>query len=222
MPVFESIQVFACFISYKLIVRKPQSARYVGFSKKFKYLCTVVSIHTEGTSVPSFLLLHRKMSAESRITQAVKEILEQKGDETLFLVDVVVSSAKNSQKVLVHLDGDEGVNIDTCAEISRQLGNILEEEDLFSGSFTLEVSSPGLDLPLKLQRQYHKNIGRNIKVLTQDNMTRKGLLKEVTEAHIVIAEQPKGKGAQKKKGDVKEVLIPFQEIKKTNVLASFK
>lgn len=120
------------------------------------------------------------MSAESRITQAVKEILEQKGDETLFLVDLVVSSAKNSQKVLVHLDGDEGVNIDTCAEISRQLGNILEEEDLFSGSFTLEVSSPGLDLPLKLQRQYHKNIGRNIKVLTQDNMTRKGLLKEVT------------------------------------------
>jgi ribosome maturation factor RimP len=162
------------------------------------------------------------MSVESRITQVVEDILAQRGDQSLFLVDVVVSSAKNSQKVLVHLDGDEGVNIDACAEISRQLGSILEEEDIFSGSFILEVSSPGLDLPLKLQRQYHKNIGRKVKVLTQDNITRKGLLKKVTEAHIVIEEQPKGKGAQKKKGDTKEIQIPFQEIKKTNVLASFK
>lgn len=152
----------------------------------------------------------------------MEDILAQRGDQSLFLVDVVVSSAKNSQKVLVHLDGDEGVNIDACAEISRQLGSILEEEDIFSGSFILEVSSPGLDLPLKLQRQYHKNIGRKVKVLTQDNITRKGLLKKVTEAHIVIEEQPKGKGAQKKKGDTKEIQISFQEIKKTNVLASFK
>jgi len=199
-----------------------QCVRHVGFSKKFKYLCTVVQTLTEGTNVPSFLLLHKIMSVESRITQVVEDILAQRGDQSLFLVDVVVSSAKNSQKVLVHLDGDEGVNIDACAEISRQLGSILEEEDIFSGSFILEVSSPGLDLPLKLQRQYHKNIGRKVKVLTQDNITRKGLLKEVNEAHIVIEEQPKGKGAQKKKGDTKEIQIPFQEIKKTNVLASFK
>ena len=162
------------------------------------------------------------MSAESRIIQTVEEILEQRGDPSLFLVDVVVSSAKNSQKVLVHLDGDEGVNIDACAEISRQVGGVIEEEDLFTGSFILEVSSPGLDLPLKMQRQYHKNVGRKVKVLTQDNMTLKGLLKEVTEKHIVIEELPKGKGPHKKKADTKEVVIPFQEIKKTNVLASFK
>ena len=159
---------------------------------------------------------------EDRITKLVEKILAQRQDDSLFLVDVVVSASKNSQKVLVHLDGDEGVNIDACAEISRQVGGVIEEEDLFTGSFILEVSSPGLDLPLKMQRQYYKNVGRNVKVLTQDNMTRKGLLKEVTEEHIVIEELPKGKGPQKKKADTKEVLIPFQEIKKTNVLASFK
>jgi ribosome maturation factor RimP len=163
------------------------------------------------------------MKIESRITQAVEKILEEKGDQLLFLVDVVIPNAKNSQKVLVHLDGDGGVNIDTCAEISRKLGSMLEEEGLISGSFTLEVSSPGLDLPLKLQRQYYKNRGRKVKVLTQDDVTHKGTLKEVSDEHIIIEEQPKGKEAQrKKKGNTKEVLIPFQEIKKTNVLASFK
>ena len=129
------------------------------------------------------------MSVESRITETVEEILAQKNDQSLFLVDISVSSAKNSQKVLVHLDGDEGVNIDICAEISRQLGAMLEEENLISGSFTLEVSSPGLDLPLKLYRQYRKNIGRKIKVLTEDNETRKGVLKEVGEEQIVMLEE---------------------------------
>jgi ribosome maturation factor RimP len=161
------------------------------------------------------------MSVESRVTQVVEEMLEEK-DKSLFLVDIVVSSSKNSQKVLVHLDGDQGVNIDICAEISRRLGSMLEEEDLISGSFTLEVSSPGLDLPLKLLRQYHKNVGRKIKVLTHDDVTRKGILKEVREQHIVLMEEPKGKGAQKKKEEAQEVVIPFEEIKKTNVLASFK
>jgi len=162
------------------------------------------------------------MSVESRITETVEEILAQKNDQSLFLVDISVSSAKNSQKVLVHLDGDEGVNIDICAEISRQLGAMLEEENLISGSFTLEVSSPGLDLPLKLHRQYRKNIGRKIKVLTEDNETRKGVLKEVGEEQIVMLEEMPAKGAKKKKDNVKEVSIPFENIKKTNVLASFK
>lgn len=162
------------------------------------------------------------MSVESRITQVVEEILQQKDDQSLFLVDVFVSSAKNSQKVLVHLDGDEGVSIDACAEISRRLAGIIEEEDLISGSFTLEVSSPGLDLPLKLLRQYHKNIGRRVKVLTHDDKTLKGMLKEVSDQQIIMLEEPGGKATKKKKDNTKEVIIPFEEIKKTNVLASFK
>lgn len=162
------------------------------------------------------------MSAERRIEQLVQEMLEHQ-NPSLFLVDVNLSNAKNSQKVIVHLDGDEGISIDVCAEISRKLGARIEEEDLISGSFTLEVSSPGLDLPLKLHRQYIKNVGRKIKVLKQDNSTVKGVLTEVGKEQIVLQEEQKvkSKDKSKKRGETKEVVIPFQDIKKTNVLASF-
>lgn len=163
------------------------------------------------------------MSAEVRIAQWVQEMLEEH-DQSLFLVDISISNAKNSQKVVVHLDGDEGISIDTCAEISRKLGTRMEEEELISGSFTLEVSSPGLDLPLKMHRQYKKNVGRKIKVLLQDNTTVKGELTQVNEQQIVLQEElkVKSKDKSKKRGETKEVVIPFQDIKKTNVLASFK
>lgn len=162
------------------------------------------------------------MSAEQRIEQLVQEMLEHQ-DPSLFLVDVNLSNSKNSQKVVVYLDGDEGISIDVCAEISRKLGATIEEEDLIKGSFTLEVSSPGLDLPLKLHRQYKKNVGRKVKVLRQDNSTLKGTLAKVNEHQIVLEEEQKikSKDKSKKKGETKEVMIPFEDIKKINVLASF-
>ncbi|MDF9800212.1 ribosome maturation factor RimP [Catalinimonas alkaloidigena] len=163
------------------------------------------------------------MSLEVQIEGWVQEMLEGQ-DPSLFLVEVSISNAKNSQKVVVHLDGDEGISIDTCAEISRKLGARMEEENLISESFTLEVSSPGLDLPLKMHRQYKKNVGRNVKVLLQDNTTKKGVLMQVDEQQIVLKEElkVKSKDKSKKRGETKEVVIPFQDIKKTNVLASFK
>ncbi|WPP48401.1 ribosome maturation factor RimP [Catalinimonas niigatensis] len=162
------------------------------------------------------------MSAEQRIEQLVLEMLEHQ-DTSLFLVDVNLSNSKNSQKVIIHLDGDEGISIDVCAEISRKLGAIIEEEDLIHGSFTLEVSSPGLDQPLKLRRQYAKNVGRKVKILLQDNTTLKGTLAQVDEHQIVLHEEQKikSKDKSKKQGEIKEVTIPFEDIKKTNVLASF-
>lgn len=163
------------------------------------------------------------MNAEEKIGQWVQEMLDTQ-DDSLFLVDISILDAKNSQKVVVHLDGDEGISIDTCAEISRKLGNLMEEEELISESYTLEVSSPGLDLPLKMHRQYIKNIGRRVKVLLQDNTTLKGELTQVSEQQIVLQEELKikSKDKSKKRGETKEVVIPFQDIKKTNVLASFK
>ncbi|WKN32873.1 ribosome maturation factor RimP [Porifericola rhodea] len=163
------------------------------------------------------------MNIEVQIEQLVQQILEEQQDPSLFLVDVSVSSAKNSQKVIIHLDGDEGISIDTCALVSRKLGAIIEEQDLISGSFTLEVSSPGLDLPLKMHRQYTKNIGRRVKVLLQDNTTVKGELSKVEEGQIIVQEELKNKSKDKskKQGGTKEIVIPFQDIKKTNVLASF-
>lgn len=158
------------------------------------------------------------MISKEKIEELANNIVQSK-NSSLFLVDVLVSNTTAGQKIVLYVDGDEGVSIDTYAEISRRLASILEEEDLIESQYILEVSSPGLDQPLKSNRQYRKNIGRNIKILLQDNQIIKGKLLDVNEEKITIDEEVKG---AKKRTEKKERVIAFDHIKKTNVLASFK
>jgi ribosome maturation factor RimP len=81
-----------------------------------------------------------------------------------FLVDVVLRHDRGTRLVQVLVDTDRGVTIEECAEISRDLGRMLDAEGIFRSSYHLEVSSPGIDKPLRYLRQYHKNIGRRFKV----------------------------------------------------------
>lgn len=118
---------------------------------------------------------------------------------------------------MVILDGDKGISIDDCAELSRNLSNSLDESNLVDGAFVLEVSTPGLDQPLKDRRQYVKNVGRNVKVKTKVNSV-EGKLSNVTENTIEIIQTI---GTGKKKED-KSVEISFEDIEKTFVLVSFK
>ncbi|MTI30783.1 ribosome maturation factor RimP [Xanthovirga aplysinae] len=138
----------------------------------------------------------------------------------LFLVEVICSPKSPKFKILILLDGDEGVTIDQCSKLSRSVSAMLEEEDLISGAFTLEVSSPGLDHPLLLKRQYVKNEGRDLKVLLNNDTEKKGELLQTKEESIVLKEAVKEKG--KKAISYQEVEIPFNDIKKTFVLISFK
>ena len=86
--------------------------------------------------------------------------------EDVFPVEVKVSPGNN---IKVFLDADNGLTIDTCTRINRALYKQIEEDALFpNGDFALEVSSPGVDEPLKLHRQYKKNIGRTVEVLLND------------------------------------------------------
>lgn len=134
-----------------------------------------------------------------------------------FIVDVIASIRKKPLKLIVIVDGDQGITIDDCADISRALSDELDKSNLIDDRYMLEVSTPGLDHPLKLKRQYVKNIGRNIRVKRKADIL-EGLLKAVTETEITL-EQQSGKG---KKKEVKDVAIPFTEIDKTFVLVSFK
>ncbi len=94
----------------------------------------------------------------------------------------------------------------------------MEEMGMYpDGDFSLEVSSPGIDEPLKLLRQYKKNIGRNVEVITNDEAVKEGLLKEVTDEAITI-EQEEGKG---KKAVIVNTIISFADIKQTKVLIKF-
>jgi ribosome maturation factor RimP len=82
-----------------------------------------------------------------------------------FVVDVEVKGVSGNQIVWIYLDtADGGVSVEDCAIVSTQLGILLEANELFSGKYVLNVSSPGLDRPLKDLRQYPKNVGRKVKL----------------------------------------------------------
>jgi ribosome maturation factor RimP len=153
------------------------------------------------------------------IVDDIKNIVTRKlTDSTQFLVDVIVKGYKGPQKVLVVIDSDKGVTIDECANLSRELSKAFDETHLFPHSYMLEVSTPGLDQPLKLKRQYYKNLGRSIKVVSKDQRYFEGKLMEVTD-ELIRVEQEIGTGKSKEKTIAE---VPFSQIDKTFVLISFK
>jgi ribosome maturation factor RimP len=145
-------------------------------------------------------------------------------DESLFLVEVIISSRAGA-RVLVILDGDKGVTIEVCTRVSRALAKMLDESGLIDDNYTLEVTTPGLDHPLKLKRQYYKNIGRGFKVHTKSKELVEGKLAEVNDQKIVLQQEIKGSlpaGRQGKKMELKTIEIPFEHIEKAFVMVSFK
>ncbi len=152
---------------------------------------------------------------EQKIREMAEEMLQ---DDTHFVVDVRISSGRTSRKVVVYVDGDEGISIDECAALSRSLGAKLEEDEAFPEAYTLEVSTPGLDHPLEGLRRYRKNIGRDLKVSLTEGKDVKGKLVDASEERIVL-EKKVGKG---KKATVETVKIPLDKISKSIVQISFK
>ena len=145
----------------------------------------------------------------------VKSILQTLLEGDIFLVDLKVKPTNN---IKIYLDADSGLGIERCIKINRALYKQIEEQGLYpDGDFSLEVSSPGVDEPLKLLRQYIKNKGRNVEVTYNDGTKKEGKLLEVGEDSITI-EFTEGKG---KKAVVHQPTIPFAEIKQTKVLIKF-
>lgn len=81
-----------------------------------------------------------------------------------FIIDINIVSAEQRKVVKLYIDTDKGITIGQCSELSRQISAALEVQDIIPDSYVLEVSSPGLKEPLKLLRQYRKNIGRKFRV----------------------------------------------------------
>jgi ribosome maturation factor RimP len=168
-----------------------------------------------GPLVPSFVVRQLGMELKTKIEEIIKTLI---GETDLFIVEIRVSSSAANMKISVLLDGDKGITIEDCAQVSRKLGHIIETENLIETAYLLEVSSPGADAPLKLHRQYVKNKGRRLSVLLNDGSEKTGLLEEVKDALILLQSETK----EKKKVIIVPVEIPFSEIKKSNVLISFK
>jgi len=177
------------------------------------YIC-LGNESTEGNeSVPFFFSDMEKETLIKAIEEKVQTLLE--GTPAHFLVDVRIKPTNN---VKVFIDGDQGVQLSDLVSYNRKLYKELEESGLFpNDDFSLEVSSPGLDEPLKMRRQYQKNEGRFIEVQLADDTRKEGKLINATEEGIVI-ETEEGKG---KKKQVKQESILFEHIKSTKIQIRF-
>ena len=156
------------------------------------------------------------MNIEIKVTELAEEKIAELQRPDLFIVDVKFHS---NGKLVVLLDGDKGIGIEDCVAVSRYVGFKLEEENVIETAYNLEVSSPGVDLPLTQLRQYTKNIGRDLGIKMADGAKREGKLTALTEDAIIIEEKIKEKG---KKAAVMESVIPIDQITETKVLISFK
>jgi len=161
------------------------------------------------------------MNIEKQVAELVEEKIADRPE--LFLVDVKMLP---NRKLMILVDGDAGIGIADCAAISRFVGFKLEEDNVIEEAYNLEVSSPGIDSPLTLIRQYPKNIGRELSVKMKDGVLREGELLRIEEDTIVINEKIKAvrktAGEKGKKAEVIESSIPLSEIAETKVLISFK
>jgi ribosome maturation factor RimP len=160
------------------------------------------------------------MTIKEHLEVLVAPLLE---DGNCFLIDIIIKSSKVSQKVTILVDSDEGITIQQCTSISRRLAKQLEELEIFSEAYTLEVSSPGLDQPLVLPRQYQKNVGRNLKVTLNTGEIIQGSLTEANQDNIVL-QLPLPKKKTKIPVEESSLIrtVSLNEISKAMIEISFK
>jgi ribosome maturation factor RimP len=147
------------------------------------------------------------------IESFVQAILAE--EPSYFMVELKTGPSNN---IKLLLDGDGGITIDKCVKVNRALYKKIEEAGIFrDGDFSLEVSSAGLDQPLKLIRQYRKNTGRLVELQLLDGVKLEGRLTEVNEDGILVEET---KGKNKKKELIRHSVL-FTNIKTTKIQIVF-
>jgi len=162
--------------------------------------------------VPLFI---KNMTFKNKVQELLDVALAERPE--LFLVDLSINEAN---KISINLDGDQGVNLQDCIDISRTIENNLDREEQ---DFSLEVASAGVSSPLKFVRQYKKNIGRILRVKTSSSDDLEAKLVAADEEKISLewqAREPKkiGKG---KETVQKKVDILYENIKEAIVIVSF-
>ncbi len=150
----------------------------------------------------------------NEVINTISELAESVLSTTdFFLVDVEIKGG-DTPEIWVSIDAvDRGVNMDECAEVSNELGFLMDAHDVFSGRYRINVSSPGLSRPLVDRRQYPKNIGRKAKFTFKEDgedTNVEGVLKDVDENYVIV-----GLDDSTKK-------ILFDDLVETKIIPSFK
>ena len=150
-----------------------------------------------------------------KVAELLKSALEE--NKSLFLIDLNISE---DNQIRVILDGDEGVTVEDCIAVSRQIEHNLDREEY---DFSLEVMSAGVSEPLTLPRQYKKNLGRTLKIKTKKDEKIEGELTAVSDENFTLkwsVREPKPVG----KGKItvqKEATLPYKDIMEAKVMITF-
>ena len=152
-------------------------------------------------------------TAAQHLESLIRSAFEEGRCGEYYIVDLVVAP---NHHIGVFIDGDEGVSLDTCTQISRILESILDAEPTLGGIYELEVSSPGVSRPLKFLRQYLKHVGRTLKIKLVSYEQIEAVLKSIGTDSIQVEIKPQDK---KSLPEARE--IPFEEIKEAYVTVQF-
>lgn len=154
--------------------------------------------------------------------QQIEDFLQQCLEGTdCFVVSFKVKPTNNYK---IYLDSDAGFTLEKCIRVNRELRRRIEEAGLYpEGDFSLEVSSPGVDEPLRLHRQYLKNVGRILEVELNDPESPgyTGRMVAADEEKIVLESLPRGRRTSKTAPGPVRTEIPFTDIKKATVVIEF-
>ncbi|HUX94034.1 MAG TPA: ribosome maturation factor RimP [Ignavibacteriaceae bacterium] len=134
-------------------------------------------------------------------------------DNGFFLVDIIFRGNPNNRIIEIFIDGEKNVSADDCAKVSREIEEQIESLGLIDSSYRLEVSSPGVDRPLKFLKQYPKHINRKFEISYKPNDETKklvGKLIRIEGENLIFQSDQKN-----------ETIINFNNITKAKVLVSF-
>ncbi len=179
------------------------------------YLCSDLAEHEgRGMKAPLFLLSSRAMKFEEKIKKAIEESVAENPD--LFILNLDI---KPDHTVLVTVDGYKPVPLSECIRISRDVESQVDKDE---HDYALTVSTFDISQWFSDRRQFHKNIGKKIKVKTPEG-EKEGMLVEITGEGIVLENKvrepkPVGKG---KHTVIKKTEIPFEQIEKAKVVIQF-
>lgn len=169
----------------------------------------------KGTTVPFLVNFTYRMISEQTVNQIIEEWISE---SDLYLVSVKIAP---SNRILVEIDSFDGVSIENCVELTRHIESKLDRE---VEDYELEVASAGLTEPFKVKKQYEKNIGNEIEVLTIDGKKQSGILKEVNDDNFVleIEKKEKPEGSKRKITVIENLTFPYTEIKTAKYIFRFK
>jgi len=147
-------------------------------------------------------------SIEQNIFNAAKEISEK---NNLFLLEILFRGTERNRVIEIFIDGEDNLSADDCARISREINKVIEEKGLLDSAYRLDVSTPGVDRPLKYLKQYKKHINRKFEVRYKSSDNKKsitGKLVKIEDDNLFFYSGS-------------EHVIKFGDIIKAKVLVSF-